>query len=77
MGTCGRARPASILYKRIVRSAIGALGLAGLLDGQIDLGVGVPQAHARHRTAERQIIPANLVAIFRIGLDEPVVRGAF
>src|SRR5437879_13708866 len=34
----------------------------------------VPEVHLRHRTAERQVLGADLVLILRVGLDEGLGR---
>ncbi len=66
------AAAAGSLLQRVLRGAVGAFRPAGLLDRQEDARVRVPQLHARHRAAKRQVVLRHLVEVLGIRLDELV-----
>ena len=51
----------------VVRAAVRAGGVAGLLDRQIDAGMRVPEPLLRCRAGQRQIRPVNFVGLRRAG----------
>lgn len=60
----------------ILRAAVWALSLTCFLDRQIDLRMGIPQVHARHRAGQWQIIAAYLVSMLCVSGNQVFFDGA-
>ena len=64
------------IAQEVLGAAVRALGVPGLLDGQKNLGMGVPQVHAGHGTGQRQVPGTNLVFVLRVGGYQVFVNSA-
>src|SRR5262245_20120412 len=63
-----------VLDQAIHRAAVRAFRLAGGLDGQVDLWMGVPQVHARQWAMQRQVGPRDVVDSFRVCRPQVLLR---
>ncbi len=73
---CGTIGLVSCAFEEKLCPAIRALCLAGLLDRQIHLGVGVPQVHSRHRTGQRNVVTPYTVTVLCVCRDQLLVNCA-